>query len=214
MEQNREQEEQEAKRGPEPGDAETQNAMAEEPARGETDTAEGGEDGSEPAAKEAVPGPDWQALAEERSQQILRLRADFDNFRRRMDRERDEYRGLVAAEIFSSFLSVYDNLERALKSIPDDESVKAWRSGLEMTRKGFLETLKAQGVEPVATVGEPFDPTIHEAIVRVADPAAEGTVLEEFQAGFRWKTRVLRAALVKVSSGPEEGERQGENDNG
>lgn len=168
----------------------------------------------EPAVEEVTPEPDWQALAEERYQQILRLRADFENFRRRMDRERDEYRGLIAQDIFSSFLAVYDNLARALKSIPDDESVKAWRSGLEMTRKGFLETLKAQGVEPVPTVGEPFDPTIHEAIVRVADPAAEGTVLEEFQAGFRWRTRVLRAALVKVSSGPEEEEPQEENGNG
>jgi molecular chaperone GrpE len=164
---------------------------------------------SEPAGEGETneqPGPDWQAIAEERYQQILRLRADFENFRRRVDREREELQGLVAAEIFGRLLTVYDNLDRALKSIPDSPDAAAWRTGIAMTQKSFLDVLKSQGVEPVPTVGQPFDPAIHEAILRAPDPAPDGTVVEELQAGFRWRDRVIRAALVKVSSGPEPAE--------
>src|SRR5579875_2965081 len=124
---------------------------------------------------------DWQALAEERWDSLLRLRADFENFRRRVDREREEFRSLVASEILARFLLVYDNLDRALRAIPETEEVKAWRTGLEMTRRGFLELLHQEGVEPIATAGEMFNPEVHEAIVRVPDPAPEGTVLEELQ---------------------------------
>lgn len=147
---------------------------------------------------------DWQALAEERWDSLLRLRADFENFRRRMDREREEFRSLVASEILARFLLVYDNLDRALKAVPESEEVRAWRTGIEMTRRGFLEVLKHEGVDTIPTAGEAFNPEIHEAIVRVPDSAPEGTVLEELQAGFRTPSRVLRAALVKVSAGPEE----------
>lgn len=150
-------------------------------------------------------GEDWQALAEERWDSLLRLRADFENFRRRMDREREEFRSLIASEILSRFLLVYDNLDRALKAIPATEDVKAFRTGLEMTRRGFLEVLRHEGLETIPTAGEMFNPEVHEAIVRVADAAPEGTVLEELQAGFKSGSRVIRAAMVKVSAGPEDG---------
>lgn len=202
-----------------------QEATAEaNPAEGETPagarqeagaSADGGEaavsetaPGAEPAEPAAEPAIDWQAVAEERYQQILRLRADFENFRRRVDREREEFRGVVVAEILRDFLRVYDNLERAVQAVPAVPEAEAWRAGIEMTRRGFLEVLKAQGVEPVPTVGEAFDPSIHEAIGRVADPSPEGTVVEEVQAGFRWRSRVLRAALVRVSAGPSAEEAQ------
>ena len=153
------------------------------------------------AAREAA--PNWQALAEERWDSLLRLRADFENFRRRMDREREEFRSLVASEILARFLVVYDNLERALKAMPADEEASPWRTGIEMTRRGFLEVLKQEGVESIPTVGQMFDPTVHEAIVRTPDPAPEDTVLEELQAGFKTPSRVIRAALVRVSAGSE-----------
>jgi molecular chaperone GrpE len=153
---------------------------------------------------ESAPEPDWAKVAEERYQQILRLRADFENFRRRVDREREELRGVVAEEIFGRLLGVYDNLTRALKAMPDGPEAEAWRTGIAMTHKNFLEVLRSQGVEPVPTVGQTFDPAIHEAIMRTPDEAPEGTVIEELQAGFRWRDRVLRAALVRVSAGPEE----------
>jgi molecular chaperone GrpE len=144
---------------------------------------------------------DALSLAEDRQQQILRLSADFENFRRRVDREREEIRAIVARELLASLLPAYDNLERALRALPDEESLSGLRKGLDMTRQSFLDGLAAQGVERVATVGRPFDPEVHEAIAQVPASAPEGTVLEEYQAGFRWRGRVLRAALVQVSAG-------------
>jgi molecular chaperone GrpE len=157
----------------------------------------------EPAAEVTAPATDWEALAAERWDTILRLRADFENYRRRVDREREDLRALVAEDLLLRFLPVYDNLDRALKAIPDEESTRAFRKGLEMTRRSFLELLRQEGVEPVPTVGTAFDPSMHEAIARVASDAPDGTVLDEVQAGFRRRDRVIRAALVRVSSGPE-----------
>ena len=141
-----------------------------------------------------------EALAEERHSQFLRLSADFENFRRRVERDRDDLRASVARELLTSLLPAYDNLERALKALPDNVDA-GLAKGLEMTRKSFLDGLSAQGVERVPTTGALFDPAIHEAIQSVPDASPEGTVLDEYQAGFQWRDRVLRAALVKVSSG-------------
>ena len=152
----------------------------------------------EPAEEQAG----WKTVADEREQQLLRLRADFDNFRRRTEREREEIRGLVAEEIFGRLLAVHDNLMRALQSLPSTEEAAAWRTGIAMTQKSFLDVLKSQGVEPVETVGAAFDPAVHEAIMRTPADEPEGTVVEELQAGFRWRQRLLRAALVRVSAGP------------
>ncbi|MDA8198282.1 MAG: nucleotide exchange factor GrpE [Thermaerobacter sp.] len=164
----------------------------------EPTTAEG--EGDAPAA-DALRLQAAESLAEERHHQFLRLSADFDNFRRRVERERDELRASVARELLTSLLPAYDNLERALKAVTGDVDPGLVK-GLEMTRQSFLDGLAGQGVERVLTTGQPFDPTIHEAIQSTPDASAEGTVLDEYQAGFRWRDRVLRAALVKVSSGP------------
>jgi molecular chaperone GrpE len=186
---------------PQPGsDADAPPVEAEAPESPESAVPES--DAASEGEPEPTPAVDWQQVAEERYQQLLRLRADFENYRRRVDREREEWQGLVAQEIFGRLLGVFDSLDRALKSIPDTEDVAPWRTGIAMTHRTFLEVLKSQGVERIATVGEPFDPAVHEAIARSPDAAPEGTVLEELQAGFRWRDRVLRAALVRVSAGP------------
>lgn len=145
--------------------------------------------------------PDWQELAAERYDRLLRLQADFDNFRRRVDREREELRGQVTGAVLSDLLPVYDNLERAVKFMPNDGEAKAWRMGVEMTLKGFDEVLARLGVTPIATVGQPFNPRVHEAVQRVDSGEPEGIVVEELLKGFQWKERVLRASLVKVSTG-------------
>jgi molecular chaperone GrpE len=167
---------------------------------GEAATAEG--EGDAPAGDEGARRLQAaESLAEERHHQFLRLSADFDNFRRRVEREREELRASVARELLTSLLPAYDNLERALQAVTGDVDAGLVK-GLEMTRKSFLDGLAGQGVERVLTTGQPFDPAIHEAIQSTPDASAEGTVLDEYQAGFRWRDRVLRAALVKVSSGP------------
>jgi molecular chaperone GrpE len=160
------------------------------------------------AASPAEPGPpepepDWRALAEERYEQILRLRADFENLRRRVERERLEYHRQLLGGIVLALLPVYDNLERAVKFMPNEGEAKAWRLGVEMTLKGFDDLLGQWGVEPIAAVGQPFDPALHEAIQRVPSDQPEGTVVEELVRGFRMGDRVLRASQVKVAEAPK-----------
>ncbi len=143
----------------------------------------------------------WEEVARSRYDQVVRLQADFDNFRRRMDRERDEIQGRVAERLLSDLLPVFDNLERALKYMPSEGEAKAWRVGVEMTLNGFLEALARLGVKPIQALGVHFDPRFHEAVQRVDSAEPEGTVVEELQRGFLWNERVLRASLVKVSTG-------------
>lgn len=144
---------------------------------------------------------DWQQVAQDRYDQLIRLQADFDNFRRRMDREREELRGFVTGAILKDFLPVYDNLERALKFMPQNQETQPWRAGLEMTLKGFNEVFNRFGVTPIVTVGEPFNPRVHEAVQQVDSAQPEGIIVEELLKGFQWREQVLRASLVKVSTG-------------
>ncbi|MDA8192584.1 MAG: nucleotide exchange factor GrpE [Thermaerobacter sp.] len=145
--------------------------------------------------------PNWELLAEERYEQLVRLRADFENFRRRVDRDRDELSGRLTGRLLSDLLPVYDNLERAIKYMPNEGDAKAWRVGVEMTLKGFDEALTRMGVAPIPSVGEIFDPRVHEAVQRVDHEAPEGTIVEELQKGFQWNDQVIRASLVRVSTG-------------
>ncbi len=158
------------------------------------------EDGDEDIKRDQ-PDVDWEDLARSRYDQMLRFKADFENFRRRMDREREEIQGHAAERLLSALIPVFDNLERALGYMPTEGEAKAWRVGLEMTRDGFLEAFSRLGVKPIEAVGTLFDPRFHEAVQRVESKEPEGTVVEELQRGFSWNDRVLRASLVKVSSG-------------
>ncbi|MCL4352461.1 MAG: nucleotide exchange factor GrpE [Firmicutes bacterium] len=161
------------------------------------------EGAAEPSVAEELPETHWEEIAQDRYDQLVRLQADFENFRRRMDRERDEIKAYVVGSLLSDLLPVYDNLERALKFMPSDGEAKSWRVGLEMTLNGFNEALARQGVEAIETEGQMFDPRYHEAVQRVESDLPEGTIVEELMRGFRWKERVLRASMVKVSEGPE-----------
>lgn len=162
------------------------------------------EPSEEPEAEPVESTVDWEAMAASRYDQLLRLQADFENFRRRADRERAEAEVQIVGRILSDLLPVYDNLERAVRFMPTDGDAKAWRVGIEMTLKGFNEALTRVGVEAIPTVGEIFDPRVHEAVQQVESDFDEGVVAEELQKGFRWRERVLRAAMVKVSVGRPE----------
>lgn len=154
---------------------------------------------AEPAAGA---GPE---LAELRDRH-LRLLADFDNFRKRAERELEDRTRYVLAEPIRELLPVLDNLERALAAQgPEGDLIR----GVEMIVRQFLDVLRRFGVEPVPAVGAHFDPRRHEAVMRVESAeVVEPTVVEEFQRGYLLRDRLLRPALVKVAVPGEGAESQ------
>ena len=130
--------------------------------------------------------------------QYLRLAAEYDNYRKRSQKEKtDAYQNAKSYAVLA-FLPVYDNLERALKQSTADE---AYKKGVEMTMAGLKEVLAKQGVEEIPALGQPFDPNVHNAVMHVEDESAgENTVVEVFQTGFRSGEKIIRFAMVKVAN--------------
>ena len=129
---------------------------------------------------------------------FLRLAAEYDNYRRRSQKEKESAWADSKAETAAAFLPVYDNLERALKQQTTDE---AYAKGVEMTMKGLQDALSGLGVELIPALGETFDPNRHNAVMHVEDDAAEeNTVVEVFQQGFTCGDKVIRFAMVKVAN--------------
>lgn len=146
---------------------------------------------------ESDSAPDAESELTELRERHLRALADFENYRKRSEKERAEIARQAAAEPLRAFVEIVDNLDRALLAEGSVEDVKA---GVEMILKQMSDLLKRFGVEPIEAVGNPFDPTVHEAVLRVEDPAVEEQVVaEELQRGYRWRDRLLRPAMVKVS---------------
>lgn len=138
------------------------------------------------------------AKAEDRH---LRLLADFDNFRKRAERERQESSRHVLAAAIRELLPVADNLERALSASGGSDDL---RQGVEMIGRQFLEILRKLDVEPVPAIGEVFDPRVHEAVQRTeTTDVLVPTVVEEFQRGYVLRGRLIRPALVRVALPPE-----------
>ena len=128
----------------------------------------------------------------------LRLMAEYDNYRKRSSRERDNIYADVRADTLTKLLPVYDNLERALKQETADE---AYRKGVEMTMNQFTEVLKGFGVVPIEALGETFDPALHNAVMHVEDETkGEGEIVQEFQKGFKMGERVIRFSMVQVAN--------------
>jgi molecular chaperone GrpE len=138
-----------------------------------------------------------KAEAEDR---LLRARAEYENARRRAERDRLDFLQFAAADMVKSLLPVLDDFERALKTETTDEK---YAKGVELIYQRLLETLKKAGLEPIEAQGKIFDPNIHEAVQRLTTEEAEDhTVLEEFQKGYNFKGKLLRPAWVKVAVKP------------
>jgi molecular chaperone GrpE len=144
----------------------------------------------------------------------LRKLADFDNFRKRKDKEMGEFRVQANAEMLRDLLPVVDNLERALSVSGEDTG--GVRAGVELTLRQFKDVLSRHGVEELDPLGATFDPSLHEAVSRLHTAAAEpNTVVQVMQKGYRLGERLLRAALVVVAvpmavPAPAQPEREGE----
>lgn len=128
----------------------------------------------------------------------LRICAEYDNFRKRSQKEKDGLYGDIRSNVVTSFLPVYDNLVRALDTKTEDE---AYRKGVEMIMSQFNQTLEKLGVTEIPALGEKFDPALHNAVMHTDDETkGENEIVEVFQKGFRLGDKIIRFAMVKVAN--------------
>jgi len=175
-------------------------------AAAETDAAETQAEGSENAAQDAqaeAPEDDaakaekLQQALDEAKQQALRLQADFANFRKRSNKEREELSNVITQDILKDMLPILDNFERAMAA--ETKDVEAFQKGVEMIFTQFQETLKKDGLEYIETAGKKFDPNFHQAVMRVQNPDLEDdAIAQELQKGYMVKGRVIRPSMVQV----------------
>lgn len=166
-------------------------------------------DDAENVTAQIAPEPEaLQEQLEETRDRLMRLAAEFENYKKRMERERSRLLKYAGENILRDLLDTVDNIDRAVEqgsAAADDDSKKlaAMLEGLALTRKGLMATMERYGVEPLASVGQPFNADEHDAMVMEPDDEVPvNHVLREFARGYRFKDRVLRHARVVVSSGP------------
>ena len=149
----------------------------------------------QPQTEQAAPA---QEKPQADSERYLRLMAEFDNYKKRSAKERENIYTDVRVDTVTKFLPVFDNLERAMKTETADE---AYKKGVEMTFHQLMDVFKKLGVEEIESVGKPFDPVFHNAVMHVDDESrGENEIVEEFQKGFKIGDKVIRFSMVKVAN--------------
>lgn len=139
--------------------------------------------------------------AEENYQKYLRAQADFDNFRKRSRKEKEDQAKYASLALIGQLLPALDNFERAIAASKGTQDSESLAKGVDMVLRQLEQALTSEGVEAITTVGEVFDPTFHQAVIQVESEQFEsGTVVEELQKGYKLKDKVIRPAMVKVSS--------------
>ncbi len=153
----------------------------------------------ETAKAEEKPAEDWEAKYNELNDRYLRMAAEYDNFRKRSQREREQAYNDAVSRAVTALLPTYDNLERALKAETADAEYK---KGVELTMNQLTESLKGINVTIIeATAGTAFDPNFHNAVMHVDDESlGENVIAETFQQGFQIGDKVIRHAMVKVAN--------------
>jgi molecular chaperone GrpE len=158
-----------------------------------------------------APSPDQQPApatpsdqnAEQLTNDLKRMAADFANYRKRNDAERTEFAKFAKADLIAKLLDVLDGYDRALATIPEELKGTAWVEGMWLLERKLRGILDAEGLKPVDSLGLPFDPYQHEAVAHIPSDKPEGTIIEEHQKAYRLHDKVIRPALVTVSSGSE-----------
>ena len=154
------------------------------------------------ATEQESPDSPLDALRKEKDalqDRLLRTAAEFDNYRKRVDRDRRDQAEAATADAIADILPIMDDLERALKATPGADA-DSFRKGVELIHQQMLELLRKRGVKPIDAVGVEFDPRYHQAIVQESSPNhREGEVMEEFARGYMLGDRLLRPAMVKVA---------------
>ena len=178
-----------------------------EKAHGDEPEPSAAENGASPADR--VPGDDADELTTLREEvaalrdRSIRTLADFDNFRKRVERERSQAERYAGMEVLVGLLAIVDNLERAVGAGGKPEDL---RQGVELILRQLQDLLNSHGVEKVKAVGEVFDPAIHDAVSRIEGEGSAPTVAEEMLAGYVMKDRLLRPAMVVVAMPSDEGD--------
>lgn len=190
--------------------AEAEESAAEESAP-ETAPEDAARDATDAAAPDAQEAPEddasalkaqvesLQAALTEKDNRVKRLQADFENFRRRTSKEREELANVVTQDLLKGMLPILDNFDRAMAAEQKDS--ESFQKGVEMIYTQLHETLKNDGLEPIETEGQKFDPNFHQAVMRVENPDLEDdTIAQELQKGYIVKGRVIRPSMVQVVS--------------
>ncbi|MBA4698173.1 MAG: nucleotide exchange factor GrpE [Ruminococcus sp.] len=138
---------------------------------------------------------------EELTDRLTRQIAEFDNFRKRTDKEKSQMYEIGARDIIEKILPVIDNFERGIAAVPEDEKTNPFAEGLEKIYKQLMTTFEEIGVKPIEAVGAEFNPDFHNAVMHVEDETlGENTVAEEFQKGYTYRDSVVRHSMVKVAN--------------
>ena len=157
------------------------------------------EEGAEEVTEEEAPKADKKA--QEINDKLMRTIAEFDNFRKRSEKEKSAMFEIGAKAIIEKILPVLDNFERGLDSISEDEKGSAFAQGIEQIYKQFVAVLDDAGVKVIETVGKEFDPNLHNAVMHVEDDSlGENIIAEEFQKCYMYKDSVVRHSMVKVAN--------------
>lgn len=154
------------------------------------------------AEQQAAPSREDQR-AEELTNDLKRLAADFANYRKRNEAERTEFAKFAKADLISKILDVLDGFDRALATIPEELKGTPWVEGMWLLERKLRGILDVEGLKPVDSIGAQFDPYQHEAVAHVPSDQPEGTVIAEHQKAYRLHDKLIRPALVTVSSGSE-----------
>jgi len=144
-------------------------------------------------------------LAEDRLSQLRYLQADFENYRKNFERERENIIRLANEDLISDLLVVVDDFERALSAMKECKD----KEGVMMVYSNFIKILENKGLRPIETSGKKFDPNLHEALCREACEKDDGLILEELQRGFMLKSKVIRPSKVKISEKQTEDRKDG-----
>ena len=142
-----------------------------------------------------------ETKVKETEDKYARLFAEFDNFRKRSEKEKTQRYDLGVKDIVEKILPAIDNFERGLAAVPEDQAEDSFVVGMNMTYKLLLKALEDAGVKPIEAVGQEFNPDFHNAVMHVDDPeVGDNIVVEEFQKGYTYKDHVVRYSMVKVAN--------------
>lgn len=182
------------------GQEETVISQEEEAAEAQAGQEEAQEQGSDELSEAKAKIEELEAKLSDTENRMYRLQADLDNFRRRARLDMESAQKYRSQNLITDILPALDNFERALKIDTDDEKTQSLLQGMDMVYRQLIQALQNEGAEAIQAEGQPFDPHLHQAVMQVEDENFEaGTVIEEFQKGYKLKDRIIRPAMVKVN---------------